>query len=223
MGLNGSIEGSNPSFSVRHRPAEGLFSRSEGWQSGRMRRSRKPFRASGSDEGSNPSPSAPLRRNPHEQRVFVVPSMEPAGTREAAQDRPRRLWSGAHWRATGAQHGPRDRVPRSQRSARGCAAMLQSVDPLSVNTTPLASRAREVIGRVRLKQLEDEAGSGRTVRPLVGERPSVQGCRDRAAAPARLRHRYSSGADRARRPGDGRWPLRLETRAGASTLVRMRT
>src|SRR5262245_47023588 len=32
----------------------------EGWQSGRMRRSRKPFRAVSSDEGSNPSPSAPL-------------------------------------------------------------------------------------------------------------------------------------------------------------------
>ena len=31
---------------------------SEGWQSGRMRRSRKPFRAVRSDEGSNPSPSA---------------------------------------------------------------------------------------------------------------------------------------------------------------------
>jgi hypothetical protein len=30
----------------------------EGWQSGRMRRSRKPFRAVSSDEGSNPSPSA---------------------------------------------------------------------------------------------------------------------------------------------------------------------
>src|SRR5918911_3069835 len=35
-----------------------LFRRTEGWQSGRMRRSRKPFRAVPSDEGSNPSPSA---------------------------------------------------------------------------------------------------------------------------------------------------------------------
>jgi hypothetical protein len=108
MGVNASIEGSNPSFSVRHggthgspvssllvvvrrmvvvalRRERGLAPRavaseptasgcperaggartlryavtpSEGWQSGRMRRSRKPFRASGSDEGSNPSPSA---------------------------------------------------------------------------------------------------------------------------------------------------------------------
>jgi hypothetical protein len=44
-----------------HRGFESLllrFTTSEGWQSGRMRRSRKPFRASGSDEGSNPSPSA---------------------------------------------------------------------------------------------------------------------------------------------------------------------
>ena len=36
----------------------------EGWQSGRMRRSRKPFRAVPSDEGSNPSPSASPSRIP---------------------------------------------------------------------------------------------------------------------------------------------------------------
>jgi hypothetical protein len=41
-----------------HRRPGTLCQPSEGWQSGRMRRSRKPFRASGSDEGSNPSPSA---------------------------------------------------------------------------------------------------------------------------------------------------------------------
>src|SRR2546423_12672896 len=44
-----------------HRGFESLllrFNTSEGWQSGRMRRSRKPFRAVSSDEGSNPSPSA---------------------------------------------------------------------------------------------------------------------------------------------------------------------
>ena len=35
-----------------------LASPAEGWQSGRMRRSRKPFRAVTSDVGSNPTPSA---------------------------------------------------------------------------------------------------------------------------------------------------------------------
>ena len=51
-----------------HRGFESLLLRSEGWQSGRMRRSRKPFRAVRSDEGSNPSApvnerSAPKRRS----------------------------------------------------------------------------------------------------------------------------------------------------------------
>jgi hypothetical protein len=42
----------------------------EGWQSGRMRRSRKPFRAVRSDEGSNPSPSVRPGRNPSISRGF---------------------------------------------------------------------------------------------------------------------------------------------------------
>src|SRR5712691_5755887 len=61
MGMNVSIEGSNPSFSVPPNAANASrydAPSAEGWQSGRMRRSRKPFRAFGSDEGSNPSPSA---------------------------------------------------------------------------------------------------------------------------------------------------------------------
>ena len=43
----------------------------EGWQSGRMRRSRKPFRAVTSDEGSNPSPSALQAKNPGTPRVLA--------------------------------------------------------------------------------------------------------------------------------------------------------
>src|SRR5712692_1289136 len=105
MGMNVSIEGSNPSFSALRPGGAGSLAitgetmfppwapffaaaggagvsvaesavsatrraarralrcrydapAAEGWQSGRMRRSRKPFRALGSDEGSNPSPSA---------------------------------------------------------------------------------------------------------------------------------------------------------------------
>src|SRR5919199_5589764 len=57
-----------------------LSLRTEGWQSGRMRRSRKPFRAVSSDEGSNPSPSAePPRR---EERC-------PSGLRSATGNRVR--------------------------------------------------------------------------------------------------------------------------------------
>src|SRR3982751_6847288 len=59
MGLNGSIEGSNPSFSASAAPAAVLRPPAEGWQSGRMRRSRKPLSVVRRIEGSNPSPSAP--------------------------------------------------------------------------------------------------------------------------------------------------------------------
>src|ERR1043165_7453638 len=58
MGLNGSIEGSNPSFSASAAPAAVLRPPAEGWQSGRMRRSRKPLSVVRRIEGSNPSPSA---------------------------------------------------------------------------------------------------------------------------------------------------------------------
>ena len=50
--MNVSIEGSNPSFSA-----------SEGWQSGRMRRSRKPLSVVRRIEGSNPSPSVHRARS----------------------------------------------------------------------------------------------------------------------------------------------------------------
>src|SRR5215475_16106638 len=64
MGLNGSIEGSNPSFSASAAPAAVLRPPAEGWQSGRMRRSRKPLSVVRRIEGSNPSPSAsPSRRS----------------------------------------------------------------------------------------------------------------------------------------------------------------
>src|SRR6185312_1206937 len=58
MGLNGSIEGSNPSFSASAAPSAVLRPPAEGWQSGRMRRSRKPLSVVRRIEGSNPSPSA---------------------------------------------------------------------------------------------------------------------------------------------------------------------
>jgi hypothetical protein len=51
----------------------GTLRRPEGWQSGRMRRSRKPFRAVRSDEGSNPSPSA-LLPQPRRARFEVARS-----------------------------------------------------------------------------------------------------------------------------------------------------
>src|ERR1700757_754394 len=64
MGLNGSIEGSNPSFSAGAAPAAVLRPPAEGWQSDRMRRSRKPLSVVRRIEGSNPSPSAWLLGSP---------------------------------------------------------------------------------------------------------------------------------------------------------------
>src|SRR5579862_6460232 len=55
MGLNGSIEGSNPSFSVSATPRS--RTPAEGWQSGRMRRSRKPL----SVQADRRFKSSPLR------------------------------------------------------------------------------------------------------------------------------------------------------------------
>jgi hypothetical protein len=61
MGVNSSIEGSNPSFSVGGPSGP---PRTERWQSGRMRRSRKPLRVVRLVEGSNPSLSAQPGRIP---------------------------------------------------------------------------------------------------------------------------------------------------------------
>jgi hypothetical protein len=69
MGLNGSIEGSNPSFSASAAPAAALRPPAEGWQSGRMRRSRKPLSVVRRIEGSNPSPSAPRAESGAGNRV----------------------------------------------------------------------------------------------------------------------------------------------------------
>jgi hypothetical protein len=72
MGLNGSIEGSNPSFSASAAPAAVLRPPAEGWQSGRMRRSRKPLSVVRRIEGSNPSPSAPRPESDAGDRVAGV-------------------------------------------------------------------------------------------------------------------------------------------------------
>ena len=61
-----------------HSPGPLPCAGSEGWQSGRMRRSRKPLRASGSVEGSNPSPSAPPVDLPHDLGLYFE---FPPGTR----------------------------------------------------------------------------------------------------------------------------------------------
>src|SRR4051812_773180 len=67
------------------RPASGYASpSSEGWQSGRMRRSRKPFRALGSDEGSNPSPSAQRRK----RRISRAPTRGSTTTPPRRANRP---------------------------------------------------------------------------------------------------------------------------------------
>ena len=64
--------GNNPASRVRIPPSPLRGSPTpgpEGWQSGRMRRSRKPLGAASSLESSNLSPSAPLSRNPACLRV----------------------------------------------------------------------------------------------------------------------------------------------------------
>src|SRR5258707_983394 len=72
MGLNGSIEGSNPSFSASAAPAAVLRPPAEGWQSGRMRRSRKPLSVVRRIVGSNPSPSALPAETDRGNRVLGV-------------------------------------------------------------------------------------------------------------------------------------------------------
>ena len=71
------------------------LSASEGWQSGRMRRSRKPFRAVSSDEGSNPSPSASRRRS-RLARVGRRRAHDPFRAHELAA-RPPRYERGRSW------------------------------------------------------------------------------------------------------------------------------
>src|SRR3954468_5631672 len=95
MGLNGSIEGSNPSFSASAAPAAVLRPPAEGWQSGRMRRSRKPLSVVRRIEGSNPSPSAPRAETDAGNRVWGaragVPGLvaERTGTSRDPLTRPR--------------------------------------------------------------------------------------------------------------------------------------
>src|SRR6516225_5923356 len=102
MGLNGSIEGSNPSFSASAAPAAVLRPPAEGWQSGRMRRSRKPLSVVRRIEGSNPSPSAQLPRMQLLERDSPVLSEYSTGLRTSAGHRSAPLDSGATWRAHGA-------------------------------------------------------------------------------------------------------------------------
>src|SRR5206468_1816478 len=75
-------------------PAVWPYGSVEGWQSGRMRRSRKPFRAVSSDEGSNPSPSASQAESRCEAvSAFSAPVL--ALPPETARDRLRLALTGA--------------------------------------------------------------------------------------------------------------------------------
>src|SRR6476661_2419264 len=128
MGLNGSIEGSNPSFSVSAAPAAALRPPAEGWQSGRMRRSRKPLSVVRRIEGSNPSPSAWTSRNLSVSRGFGLSCGPPQTVRHSVGIRLKPLRTGARWRNTGAHlgskawakpnFGRRGRRANSQSSAR---------------------------------------------------------------------------------------------------------
>jgi hypothetical protein len=67
-----------------HRGFESLLLRSEGWQSGRMRRSRKPLSVVRRIEGSNPSPSAKASRSRYHHagyRACPIPKVRSAWAR----------------------------------------------------------------------------------------------------------------------------------------------
>jgi len=122
MGLNGSIEGSNPSFSASG-PAGVLHS--EGWQSGRMRRSRKPLSVVRRIEGSNPSPSAQPSGSSSRSRFGGsayglldrrAQSMEVRGRLQQSTGFTR------HWRTTGAPGRGRAFSGRAPRGRSGATA-----------------------------------------------------------------------------------------------------
>src|SRR3954471_12388184 len=91
MGLNGSIEGSNPSFSASAAPAAVLRPPAEGWQSGRMRRSRKPLSVVRRIEGSNPSPSA-FRAETGSRKPALGSSLSDRALLDSAHGDVRYLW-----------------------------------------------------------------------------------------------------------------------------------
>jgi hypothetical protein len=116
--MNVSIEGSNPSFSASAAPSAVLRPPAEGWQSGRMRRSRKPLSVVRRIEGSNPSPSAPHAESDGGNRVVgadararVCPR-ECTGTSRDSLTRPR---TGARPARVGYTKGDRIRVGCSGR------------------------------------------------------------------------------------------------------------
>jgi hypothetical protein len=106
MGLNGSIEGSNPSFSASAAPAAVLRPPAEGWQSGRMRRSRKPLSVVRRIEGSNPSPSALHAESDAGDRVRGPRRCSGLG-RTTHRDLPGPADARSDRRATGARRGER--------------------------------------------------------------------------------------------------------------------
>ena len=112
--------------------------RSEGWQSGRMRRSRKPFRAFGSDEGSNPSPSAQPGRRPHRYVVFGLVALPVPRTRIGGVAY-RLLWAaGARERGTptGERGAPlREVVVRAGRASESPAVPTRTATTVVVNVS----------------------------------------------------------------------------------------
>ena len=75
--------------------------RSERWQSGRMRRSRKPLRVVRLVEGSNPSLSAALAGFRCRMRNPAASHAPPGGIPRGAIDRSRRPCAGPHWPVAG--------------------------------------------------------------------------------------------------------------------------
>src|SRR5437764_7180483 len=120
MGLNGSIEGSNPSFSASAAPAAVLRPPAEGWQSGRMRRSRKPLSVVRRIEGSNPSPSAPRAETDVSNRVLGADADAP----------------GSGPLSTGTSRDPLTRARTGARPARACRVREGTAEPMILEPRP---------------------------------------------------------------------------------------
>jgi hypothetical protein len=108
-----------------------LFSCAEGWQSGRMRRSRKPLSVVRRIEGSNPSPSAAL------------------GREERRRPRCRRRGTcGTHCRrSSGARLRPRALVAGRRRSRPGPARLRRERRSRSRSRAPCPGSGRARLGR----------------------------------------------------------------------------
>src|SRR2546421_740783 len=154
----------------------------EGWQSGRMRRSRKPFRAVRSDEGSNPSPSA-FSSSAMGSQLPAEPGFCPAGAEAPAATALRQ--EGAHGgNLVSPDLAPGHRCDHPERlGSRGDLTRQRIVGGIERDVLPAGEEADE-IPPVRRPVIADRAPQGRLAgrqgvedRALRGKRQGVAGDR----------------------------------------------